>query len=242
MDGGLQQTREVLHRVAAHVLGRRRWEATGHFGLRASPGGIATPAFGEDVECVRIAGTFLVRESGGIARLMPIRDSSLRALATFAGADIDAPFTCGPDTPEVGHVDQPLDVSQDHADTIAQWYNLGWRVLDDVLSTMPDSVNPAALQLWPEHFDIGTSIDLSGGHGVNLGCSPGDRYEDEPYLYVGPWGAERPGSPDYWNAAFGAVLRSADLSSSGDPVGTAGQFMRAGLDALKKAAGHEYGE
>ena len=51
-------TREVLHRVAAHVLGRRRYQVSGRFGLRASPGGFATPAFGDGPEVVRIAGPF----------------------------------------------------------------------------------------------------------------------------------------------------------------------------------------
>ena len=47
---------------------------------------------------------------------------------------------------------------------------------------------------------------------ANLGASPGDAYEPEPYLYVGPWGPERPGDPGYWNAPFGAVLRRGELA------------------------------
>jgi hypothetical protein len=35
--------------------------------------------------------------------------------------------------------------------------------------------------LWPEHFDIGITIDA-----VNYGASRGDDHIAEPYAYVGP--------------------------------------------------------
>ena len=41
----LVPTRRALHRIAAHVLGRRRYQVAGRFGLRASPAGFATPAW-----------------------------------------------------------------------------------------------------------------------------------------------------------------------------------------------------
>ena len=53
---------------------------------------------------------------------------------------------------------------------------------------------------------------------------PGDAFSDEPYVYVGPWGTERPGEPDYWNAPFGAVLRRSVV----DPAMCA-DFLRHGL-------------
>lgn len=34
--------------------------------------------------------------------------------------------------------------------------------------------------------------------------APGDSYHPEPYLYVAPWEAERPGDVAYWNAPFGS--------------------------------------
>ncbi len=54
-------TRNALQRVAVHVLARRRHAVTGRFGLRATPGGFGTPAFGPDEEVLRIAGDRLVR-------------------------------------------------------------------------------------------------------------------------------------------------------------------------------------
>ena len=226
------QTRSVLHRVAAHVLGRRRWDVSGRFGLRASPGGIATPAFGSDIECIRIAGTMLVRETGGLAALTPVPGSTLRALAKFAGSDIDTEFSCGKDTPPVGDPDEAVSLDALHLESIVRWFDLGARVLDLVLGALPPSAEPATAQLWPEHFDIGTNVALTSGDRVNLGCSPGDGFEARPYLYVGPWTASRPGDPSYWNAPFGAVLRADQILSVPNPLDSAVRFMRAGLSAL----------
>ena len=132
----------------------------------------------------------------------------------------------------MGDPDEPLDISSHQTGRIAEWYALGSRVLDAVLQALPETSEPATQQLWPEHFDLGTNIALSDGGRVNLGCSPGDAYEAQPYLYVGPWGAERPGDPSYWNAPFGAVLRSSDLVSSVDALESGVRFARTGLDFL----------
>ena len=51
--------------------------------------------------------------------------------------------------------------------------------------------------LWPEHFDLGISIDE-----VNYGVSPGDAHVPEPYAYVGPW---TPREGAFWNKPFGAT-------------------------------------
>jgi hypothetical protein len=232
----LEATRAVLHRVAAHVLARRRWEMSGRFGLRVTPGGISTPLFGADGECIRTSGTVLVREVGAVARLTPISGATLRELARFVDADIEAPFACGPEGPETGDPDRPLDIAAEHAQAIAAWYQLGWVVLDNVLGRLPGSAEPATLQLWPEHFDIGTNVALLNGGGVNLGCSPGDQYVTEPYLYVGPWGAARPGDPTYWNVSFGAALRRSEMMGSTDAVDRGVRFMNLGLGALSQVA------
>jgi len=48
--------------------------------------------------------------------------------------------------------------------------------------------------LWPEHFDIGITLDE-----VNYGVSPGDDMIGEPYAYVGPF-RRREGA--FWNQPF----------------------------------------
>ena len=57
--------------------------------------------------------------------------------------------------------------------------------------------------LWPEHFDLGISVDE-----VNYGVSPGDAGHPRPYAYVGPW---TPREGGFWNASFGALRWSDDL-------------------------------
>jgi hypothetical protein len=234
VDASFERTREALHRVAAHVLARRRWEVTGRFGLRVSPGGIATPTFGDDAECVRIAGPLLVRESGGLVTSILICGSTLRTLAKFAGTNLDSPFNCGEEAPEVGDPDETLNVVEEHLQDILRWYDVGWRVLDRVLGDLPSASVPSQLQLWPEHFDIGTDVGLPDEQRVNLGCSPGDRYQSEPYLYVGPWGPERPGDPKYWNAPFGAIAASSDLAGGAGVIEAGQAFIIAGLRQLSR--------
>jgi len=224
-------TRATLHVLAAHLLGRRRFEASGRFGLRACPGGFGTPAFGAAPEVVRVAGTSLVRETGGESAARPVRGATLRSLADFAGVDLTRPFDAGPDTPATGDVDATLEVDSDAAAVLADWYELAWRVLDGVVVGLPPSSAPATIQLWPEHFDAGTDVGLASGGRVNLGFSPGDAAEPEPYVYLGPRGPGRPGPSEYWNAPFGAKLRRSELAP-GDRAAACTAFLTAGLDHL----------
>jgi len=53
--------------------------------------------------------------------------------------------------------------------------------------------------LWPEHFDLGISLDE-----VNDGVSPGDSFLGVPYAYVGPWSPGDVAGP-FWNAPFGVA-------------------------------------
>jgi len=218
--------------VATFVVARRRHDVSGRFGLRASPGGFATPAFGEGPETVRVAGTRLVREEAGVASTADIAGSTLRELATFADVDLAVSFSAGADTPALGDPDAALELDADAAAVVADWYDLGWRALDDVVGGLPAEAAPATIQLWPEHFDAGTNVALPSGARVNLGFSPGDGFEPAPYAYIGPWGPERPGDPDFWNAPFGAVLRASELRRAADPTAAAVAFLHAGLRAL----------
>lgn len=223
-------TRTALHTIAAHVLARRRFAVAGRFGLRAGPGGIATPAFGEDPETIRISGVTLVREVGGLSTRVSINGSTLRDLAGFVDADLDAPFSCGADTPPLGAVDVAFDLVVANATDIGDWFAVAWTVLDDILGTLPTGSEVATIQLWPEHFDAATTVTMPSGQPVNLGFSPGDGFESEPYLYVGPWGAERPGDPTFWNAPFGATRRRSETQGSANAAEFCRQFLREGLD------------
>jgi len=232
----MSETRRELHRVATHVLGRRRHAVTGHFGLRAGPDGIVTPAFGTEPEVLRIAGLGLVREVGGTAATVSMEGTTLAELAAFAEADLDAEFSAGDDTPSVGDAHRPLHFDADELARIVEWFDLGWRVLDPVVGGLPAPAEVATIQLWPEHFDAGTIVTLRHGKAVNLGFSPGDDFSDEPYVYLGPWGTERPGDPAFWNAPFGAARTRAEIER-GDAEQASVEFLTSGLELLVEVVG-----
>jgi hypothetical protein len=214
--------------VATHILGRRRFDASGHFGLRASPDGIATPAFGPDAEVLRVAGGVLVREVGSEASSTALDGASLGELARFAGVDLQAPFSAGANTPPVGSTDEPLRLDADELAVLSSWFDLAWRVLDACTTELDRSWSSSRIQLWPEHFDVGVAVERQGGPSVNLGFSPGDTFSAEPYVYVGPWGPERPGDPAFWNAPFGAFVTRGDAHDAASAL----TFLRRGLDLV----------
>jgi hypothetical protein len=207
-------TRHDLQRVAVHVLARRRFEMASRFGLRAAPGGIATPPFGDIGEVIRVSGTLLIREAGPMTSSVTMSGSTLRELCDFVDTDPQAKFECGPDTPAAGDLDAPLSLDATQLQRFAAWWWLGWRVLDTVIGDLQES-SATPTQLWPEHFDAGTTITV-GPTKVNLGFSPGDAWCGEPYAYVGPWDAARPGDAGSWNAPFGAALRSSEVGEDVD--------------------------
>jgi hypothetical protein len=222
------RTRNELHRIAAHVLGRRRYAVSGHFGLRASPGGIGTPAFGPEPETLRLTPACLVREVGAESRGLALAGATLATLAAFAGADLADEFPSGADTPAPGPAEDPLELDPKELADLFSWFDLGWRVLDEVVAERTGTCEAATIQLWPEHFDVGTTLAFGSDDGVNLGFSPGDGFSDEAYVYVGPWGTARPGPSSYWNASFGAVLPRSQVHDAADGAA----FIRAGLDWL----------
>jgi hypothetical protein len=84
------------------------------------------------------------------------------------------------------------------------------------------------VRLFPEHFDVAIDVLARPGQRVNLGGSPGDSFSSEPYLYVGPFTAERPGDKAFWNTPFGAALTASDLDAD-DPVAGAVEFLLEGV-------------
>ena len=228
-------TRAGLHRVAVHVLARRRQAYVGLIGLRPSPGGVATPAFGDDVEVVRTSGAFLVVERAGVTNRVGL--TTLAEAAELAGVDLGVDFTVGELTPAVGDPHAALDIDDLAARALGDWWGLGLQVLDELAATEPGITASEAPQLWPEHFDLASVVTVAGDGGqdrgwkLNLGASAGDSFEPLPYLYVGPWVADRPGDPAYWNAPFGAVLRHADLASlpAVEQRAAAVAFLRSGV-------------
>lgn len=173
-------TRRALHGVAELVLAGPQFRRSGTIHLRVRSGGFGTVAEPD----LRVDGAYLV---AGDARF-PLVDTTIGALAAAVGVDPGAPgmYHDGSDA----QPDDAVNVDAEAATEIAACYARGEAAL---LSLAPAEV-PV---LWPEHFDIGITLDE-----VNFGVSPGDGFLDEPYAYVGPW-QRRAGA--FWNAPFGAA-------------------------------------
>jgi len=231
------RTRTALHRVATHVLARKRFAATGRFGLRVTPGGFGTPLFGdaENEELVRVSGGSLVREhrdaDGPHTTIVPLDGTSIAAAAGAIDLELDPAFSVGKDTPELGDGDSPLTVDPAAVAVMAEILALGAVSLDAVLARLGPDATPIIAQVWPEHFDLGLDVGV-GRQRVNLGASVGDGYHEAPYVYVGPWNADRPGDPAYWNVGFGALLGYDALVVAADPVESVVDFFETGLGFL----------
>lgn len=180
-----ETTRRSLHGVAELLIAGPQHRAHGTIRLRVTPGG-----FGGVAVDLRVAGADLVWD-GGRAPLA----GTYRALAAAAGVEPGPPEGVYHDTSGVGPDDE-IAVDPAAAARLADWFARG----DAGLRAFAPEQTPV---LWPEHFDLATSVDE-----VNYGVSPGDAGHPEPYAYVGPW-APREGP--FWNAPFGALRPASEL-------------------------------
>jgi hypothetical protein len=219
-------TRTSLRRIAVHVVARARVEASGRFSLRVTPGGFGTPDFGMNGRRIRVSGSKLVVESdmpgGPTVHSMSMHGASLAELALFAGVDLSGDLNVGHDTPPLGDIDVPIDLDGESTKQVADWYGLVAAVLDRVLAELPSGAEPTLARLWPEHFDVAMEAWADPERRVNLGGSPGDGFCEEPYLYVGPWTADRPGSAEFWNAPFGSFRTASQLADDSAEIVAAG--------------------
>jgi len=212
----LTPTRQAWHTVAEHVLAAALHRVTGRIGLRAAPGGFGTPPFpsANGSMTIRVDGVDLtVADDTGERRSVL---TTVREAAAFVGVEAGAPADVyTPATPL--DLDRPLVIDPAAAACLAAFFDLSDRALGRLCADAADA-DPAAVQLWPEHFDLATTISE-----VNYGGSAGDDEHALPYLYVGPWS---PPAADggFWNESFGASLTAEDGVTLDDAVG----FLREG--------------
>ena len=201
-------TRLSLHTVAEHVLAPALYHATGHIGLRPTPGGFGTPPFVVDgtVRQIRVDGVELVVADDATERRGPL--TTVAQAAAFVGTGPGAVTAVySPATPL--DLDASLVVDPEAATIIRVWFERVGTALDRWRSEQPDG-EQAVAQLWPEHFDLAITLDA-----VNYGGSPGDADHDEPYAYVGPWNVDHLG-PECRNEPFGASRTHRELGSADD--------------------------
>lgn len=232
LPDGYAETREAMHRLACYVLGPARKAVTGRIGLRATAAGFGTPPFGDD-EQVRVEGASLVRRTGDVSEAVPL--TTLAAAAAFAGVTLSEDPGVGSDLPGLGDPEAPLPVTESAALALGAWYGFSASALEELRAELNAAGRECSeVQLWPEHFDMGCNVD-----GANFGCSPGDAYSAEPYVYVGPW--DREGLPDavFWNAPFGATLPYKEILTAEDQRGAALAFLRRGAGLALERAGKQ---
>lgn len=184
--------RRGLHAVAELLLAGPQWRTSGTIRLTVTEEGFATtrpPAPGIDRLTVR--GGAVIREPGGpvVPLAGPVGDLAA-TLGVTPGAPVGVYPDAGAQAPEV------LDLPPIGVDVVLRALILGNQALRALTAAVGSSPGPEPV-LWPEHFDLGFSLDE-----VNFGVSPGDAGHPLPYAYVGPW-ATRRGA--FWNEPFGAA-------------------------------------
>jgi hypothetical protein len=206
----LVETRASWHRVAEHVLAAAQFADAGTIRLRTWQGGIATVRGVGGRQLGVVGDALVVVEPDGSRRSAPL--TTVGAAAAFAGVTSGLRGTYAPATPD--DPDAPLPVDAAAARVLADWYALG----DAALRRFAEVLGrPQAPVLWPEHLDVGITVDE-----VNYGCSPGDATSDDPYLYVGPHDGP-PARDAFWNAPFGAAVTADSIRRVDDAVDFFGQ-------------------
>lgn len=210
----------------------------GRMGLRAAPGGFATPSFfGPDgMTRVGVQGSHLIVQTDSGLLDRPL--TTLADAGRLLGADPDTAWAADLDIPDPGDLGAPLAIDEGSAAALAAWFAFGWGILES-LSTDGASAQASEPQLWPEHFDAAIEIGNPETDRASYGFSPGDVTKDAaegpeplPYLYVAPWFADRVPARPYWSAGGLAILRYADLVSEPDPAATARAFLVEGRTLL----------
>lgn len=203
-DETLATTRRTLHGLAESVLAGPQHRRTGELALRQSTGGFATTAAPD----LRVEGRELVVDG---TRRIPLT-GTFAAVAEAARVEFGEAAGLYHDHAGVGPDDEIV-LDDAARQRIVDWFAGGGAALASFASDLP-------ARLWPEHFDLAVDLD-----GATYGVSPGDTYHPTPYAYVS---AAAPTPDTFWNAPFGAVRLSDDVSSPDAVV----DFWRAGRRLL----------
>jgi hypothetical protein len=184
--------RRGLHAVAEQLLAGPQWQVTTRITLAVTPDGfVTTHGAGPSIQALRVSGSHLIREPDGL--MLPLT-GTLASLGQQLGVQAAAPSAVYPQASDLAP-DHPFDLTGSAAQFILRALSTGAQALREFSAGTGLQQEPI---LWPEHFDVGFSIDE-----VNYGVSPGDAEHDLPYAYVGPWTA-RTGA--FWNEPFGSSI------------------------------------
>ena len=205
MDDILSTTRRSLHGVAETLLAGPEHRAIGRIRLRVVDGGFSTLDLPDTPSRLAVVGTDLVVQDADAVRHIPLR-GTCGDIGRAAGVEAGAPDGVYHDGSGVSLTEE-LSIDPASAAAIAQAFATGDHALRRLAAAhAPAGGDPEEPVLWPEHFDVGITLDE-----VNYGVSPGDAGIPEPYAYVGPW-KQRVG--DFWDQPYGSARRLGELGDA----------------------------
>lgn len=230
----LVSTRDALHQLAFYAIAPARYKAMGRMGLRPIPNGFGTPVFDGRMAAVR--DDFLVYEENGAVATRTI--GTIREAAEFFGVPYEQEwFSDFYDPLPPADPDQPLDVDVGAVRFLAEWFEFGFEVLDQLSRRGSRGDDVSEAQLWPEHFDAAIEMGAHDkGQRASFGASPGDADHPQPYLYVAAW-SDIDRAHTFWNdTSFnGASLGYADLRAADEPQTRSLEFLLEGYRVLHSA-------
>jgi succinate dehydrogenase / fumarate reductase, iron-sulfur subunit len=186
------QTRASLHGVAELLLAGPQRRANRSIKLVVTDDGFATGPLPRPPWLLAVRGTDLVVSDGALT--LPLH-------GTFADLAANAGVACAPPAdaypPASGRkASDRLHVDPAAAADLARALQIGDHACRVMAATYA-AARPPVPVLWPEHFDVGITLDA-----VNYGVSTGDDAIPEAYAYVGPHTARK---GKFWNQPFGAA-------------------------------------
>jgi succinate dehydrogenase / fumarate reductase iron-sulfur subunit len=186
------QTRRSLHGVAELLLAGTQRRANRSIKLVVTDDGFATGPLPRPPWLIAVHGNHLVIGDGAL---------TLALQGTFADLAANAGVACAPPAdayPPASGCKGSDRLSVDPAATaeLIRALQIGDHACRVMAATYA-AADPPVPVLWPEHFDVGITLDA-----VNYGVSPGDDAIPEAYAYVGPHTARK---GKFWNQPFGAA-------------------------------------
>jgi hypothetical protein len=195
-------TRASLHGVAELLLAGPQRRANRSIKLVVTPGGFATGPLPAPPWRIAVHGTDLVVGTDE-QRSIPLR-GTFAELAASIGVVAEPPVNSYPPASGCRAADR-IDIDAVAAHTLLSALHRGDEASRRLAAEWAPNDPPAPV-LWPEHFDVGITLD-----DVNYGVSPGDAAIAEPYAYVGPHAAR---TGEFWNQPFGAARPMAELADA----------------------------
>ena len=153
--------------------------------------------------------------------------TTLAAAAEFVGVPLGAPPTCTRRRPSVRSRRAARRSTRRRGACSPAWFAYAARAAGRPAVAASGRWTATDVQLWPEHFDLAIELgDEAAGTRANLRRRrPGDDDIAEPYLYVGPWDADRRTGP-LAAYPFGAAITYESCGASGADAAVTAFFAR----------------